>query len=177
MTNRPPMNYHKSRYKDATAHTLCDLAYGWGYHGNQGISKRQQRALELCLRGCYQPVEVVLNRDGCPVVTRFTVTSASDPLTTYEVMHIPNEQAYTCTCPDTWEPSCKHIYGAQLLQEGFNLAHLHHRDMATYGTLITHIHQTHTEFRPHELAVLQVMQNVTFAYYSLVLMAIPPAAP
>lgn len=174
--NRAPVNYHKSRYTDAAAHALCDLAYGWGYYGNPGISKRQQKALELCLRGCYLPEEVVLNTDGCPVVTHFKVISASDPTSTYAVTRPLDEPTYLCTCPDTWE-LCKHVYGARLLQDGFNLAHLHRTDMEVLGTRILHMQQTHAEFRPHEQTVLQVVLNTTFAYHQVAAIAAPRTAP
>jgi hypothetical protein len=151
------------QYTDPIARSLCDIVYGYGYAENAGIANRQQRALDLCRRGHYTPEDFTLNSDGCPVVTRLKVRSGSDTTTSYMVTRIPNQQEYTCNCPDTWHP-CKHSYGAALLQQGFTLAHVHCLNMPAYTDIIHRLQQTHP-FGSHERAALEVLANGTVAFH------------
>lgn len=147
--------------------TILAVIQGYGYHANEGMARRQQRALALVLQGHYIARDLTLNDDSLPVVTRFHVRSGSGG-GHYYVSKTPNEPGiYDCTCPDTWMPAaCKHRYGAALLQEALTLAHTHRLDLPAYRRTLRTLHPSHP-FGSHELTVLQVLANTTDIYDAL----------
>jgi hypothetical protein len=148
----------------ATSNAILAVIQGYGYSENEGIARRQQRAIPLLLQGHYVAKDLTLNADGLPLVTRFHVRSGSGG-GHYHVTRTPNAPGWDCTCPDSWAP-CKHRYGAALLQSGLRLTHAHRRDLATYRTLLRDVPQT-TPCGSHELAALKVLLNTTHIYDSL----------
>jgi hypothetical protein len=146
------------------ANAILAVMQGYGYSENEGIARRQQRALALLLQGHYVAKDLTLNADGLPVVTRFQVRSGTGT-GHYHVTKIPNALGWDCTCPDSWAP-CKHRYGAALLQAGLRLTHTHRADLATYCSLLRDLPQT-TPCGSHELAALKVLLNTTEIYDSL----------
>jgi len=102
----------------------------------------------------YRSISLVLSREkGC-----------SEALLDY-VTKTPNAPAvYDCTCPDNWSPdTCKHRYGARLIQDALTLAHLHRLDLSAYRRTVRKV-QHSTPFGSHELAALQVLLNTTEIY-------------
>jgi hypothetical protein len=146
------------------ANAILAVMQGYGYSENEGIARRQQRALALLLQGHYTAKDLTLNAEGLPVVTRFHVRSGTGN-GHYYVTKTPNAPGWDCTCPDSWTP-CKHACGAALLQAGIRLTHTHRRDLDTYRTLLRDLPQS-TPCGSHELAALQVLLNTTEIYDSL----------
>jgi hypothetical protein len=90
---------------DGTTNPILAVIQGYGYSENEGIARRQQRALALVLQGHFTVKDLTLNAEGLPVVTRFHVRSGSGG-GHYYVSKTPNEPgASDCTCPDTWMPA------------------------------------------------------------------------
>jgi hypothetical protein len=145
----------------ATLNAILAVMQGYGYSENEGIARRQQRALALLLQAHYVAKNLALNAEGLPVVTRFHVRSSTGE-GHYHVTKIPNLPGWDCTCPDSWTP-CKHRYGAALLQAGLRLTHMHRRDLATYRSLLRDLSHS-TPCGSHELAALQVLLNTTHIY-------------
>lgn len=152
---------------DETTPAILAAIQGYGYSENEGIARRQQRALALVLQGHFTPKDLTLNVHNLPVVTRFHVRSGSGG-GHYYVTRTPNEPGtYDCTCPDIWLPhTCKHRYGAALIQAALTLAHEHRLDLPAYRRIL-HPSQFSHPFGSHERAALQVMLNTTESYDAL----------
>lgn len=129
------------------ANAILAVMQGYGYSENEGIARRQQRALTLVLQGHYTAKDLTMNAEGLPVVVRFHVRSGSGD-EHYYVSKTPNEPgAYDCTCPDRWAPAtCKHRL-----------------DLPAYRRTLQSSHP----FGSHELAALQVLLNTTEIYDAL----------
>jgi hypothetical protein len=154
----------------ATSSTILAVIQGYGYSENEGIARRHQRALALVLQGHYVARDLTLDANGLPVVTRFHVRSGSGG-GHYYVTKTPNESGmYDCTCPDNWMPStCKHRYGAALIQDALALTHEHRLDLPAYRRTLRTLPSAPPSqpFGSHELAALQVLLNTTAIYDTL----------
>lgn len=143
---------------------------GYGYHDNEGMARRQQRALTLVLQGHFTPHTLTQNADGLPVVTRYRVQSGTDA-GHYYVTRTPNQPGrYECTCPDSWMPhTCKHRFGASLIQAALTLAHAHRLRLPAYRdtlqTLCTSPQST--SFGSHERAAVQILLDTALTYPTL----------
>jgi hypothetical protein len=154
----------------ATTNAILAVMQGYGYSENEGMARRQQRALALVLQGHFTAKDLTMTAEGLPVVTRFHVQSGSGG-GHYHVTKTPNEPGtYDCTCPDRFLPAtCKHRYGAALLQDGLMLTHEHRLDLPAYRHTLRTLQSSPPShpFGSHELAALQVLLNTTEIYDAL----------
>jgi hypothetical protein len=155
---------------DALTRAILAVIQGYGYADNEGMARRQQRALTLVLQNHFTAINLTINAEGLPVVTRFRVQSGSVE-GHYYVTRTPNQpERYDCTCPDTWMPhTCKHRFGASLIQTGLALTHTHRLDLPAYRdslqSLATLPHAT--PLGSHERAALAVLLNTAETYLPL----------
>jgi hypothetical protein len=155
---------------DGTVPAILAVIQGYGYKENEGIVRRHQRALALVLQGHFTAKDLTPNAHSLPVVTRFHVGSGSGG-GHYHVTKTPNQpDSYDCTCPDRFLPAtCKHRYGAALIQDALTLTHLHRLDILAYRRTLQTLHAAPLShpFGSHELAALQVLLNTTEIYDAL----------
>jgi hypothetical protein len=152
---------------NTTLNTILAVVRDYGYSNNEGIARRQQRALSLVLQGHFTANTLTVNAEGLPIVTRFRGRSGSGE-GHYYVTRTPNQPGrYDCTCPDDWTPhTCKHRFGAALIQAALTLAHAHRLNLSTYrDTLHTLPHAT--PLGSHERAALQVLLDTSETYPAL----------
>lgn len=155
---------------NTTLNTILGVVRDYGYSHNEGIARRQQRALSLILQGHFTAKNLTQNAEGLPVVTRFRVQSGTDD-GHYYVTRTPNQPGcYDCTCPDSWIPAtCKHRFGASLIQAALTLAHTHRLNLSAYRdslqSLATPPHAT--PLGSHERAAVQVLLDTGATYPAL----------